>query len=395
MSMPQKPEEPFEVRDSRINNRYSVDNSFMRGGWAGKLGPYAIAVYDCLCLHADAHSQSSWPSYNTISRLTGMSRRQAIRIVPVLEKYRLIAIEQEYDPATNRMRNIYRLLDQSVWLPPDAFDDEEVGDSQSPVTHSHQIDDSQSPVTHSHQVGDSQSPPSDSQSPTPVTHSHPNNTHITIPMNNTQGTNTGAPAPGPDPPDGAPADLSQTVELEQPGNGAGVLSDPRAGDHLGLAQACAERQAEEGGAWTVPEAAGGADPRGSAMLDAWLEAKHVDPQAMPEALKTKWRRWLSASVERFNSLTPEDCALAVTYLLKSAAFGWYAYSSPAVQKFKDDVVAVALQILSGIDLQAELDGAPPGNANGGSHDETKGIAMVLRRQRERRAAEAASSGGGK
>ena len=130
--------EQFNIRDRRGNKRYFIDNILLRGGWGKAIGPYGIAVYNALCIHADADSQDCWPSHQTIADLTGMSRRQVVREVAKLEAYNIIASK----PSENYDSKTYILLAYDEWLPVDAID----------VTHSHRGCDreSQGDVTGSH-----------------------------------------------------------------------------------------------------------------------------------------------------------------------------------------------------------------------------------------------------
>ncbi len=86
-----------------------------------------LPVYMGLCRYANQDSEC-WPSYGTLARGTGMSRRQVIREVAKLEGLNIIAVERNHHTA-----NVFVLLDTS--------------DTQSPLP------------------SDTQSPPSDRQSP--------------------------------------------------------------------------------------------------------------------------------------------------------------------------------------------------------------------------------------
>lgn len=115
----------FVVRDRRPG--YLRVYNDLYDNYGAQLGPYGLAVYVALCRYANQDSEC-WPSYSTIARGTGMSRRQAMREVAKLERLRIIQVERE-----ERKPCIFILLDTS--------------DSQSPplVTHSHHPSDSQSP----------------------------------------------------------------------------------------------------------------------------------------------------------------------------------------------------------------------------------------------------------
>lgn len=141
--------EQFKVRDRRGGDRYFIDNALLRGGWGNKLGPYGIAVYNALALHADADDQDAYPSYGTIARLTGMSKRQAMREIEKLEQLNIIRKKPQSDDSDRQTSNEYLLINRAEWIP--------ISDSQSLAC------DSQSPppVTHSHPPSDSQSPKQD------------------------------------------------------------------------------------------------------------------------------------------------------------------------------------------------------------------------------------------
>ena len=105
---------PLVVRDRRANRRYFIDNSFVRGGWAAAVGPFGIAAYNALALHADVDSQDAWPSYATIANLTGMSRAKAIDAVEELAAWGLIHVETRQDARLYKS-NVATLLDASQW----------------------------------------------------------------------------------------------------------------------------------------------------------------------------------------------------------------------------------------------------------------------------------------
>ena len=107
----------FEVRDRRPGF-LRVDNT-LYDRYGAELGPYGLAVYMALCRYTNQDSEC-WPSYGKIAKGTGMSRRQVIREVAKMEHLQIIAIERNHHTS-----NVFILLDTS--------------DTQSPppVTHSH------------------------------------------------------------------------------------------------------------------------------------------------------------------------------------------------------------------------------------------------------------------
>lgn len=115
----------FVIRDRRPGYLRVYNDLYDRFG--AQLGPFGLAVYVALCRYANQDSEC-WPSYNTIAKGTGMSRRQVMREVVKLEELKIIAVERVLrKPCT------FILLDTS--------------DTQSPslVTHSHHPSDTQSP----------------------------------------------------------------------------------------------------------------------------------------------------------------------------------------------------------------------------------------------------------
>ncbi len=92
------------------NGRYFIDNVFFRANWARVVGPYGIAVYSVLALHANADTQTCWPSYQTIADLSGMTRVQAINIAIELEQRHIIEIERHKGKS-----NTFRLLHHDEW----------------------------------------------------------------------------------------------------------------------------------------------------------------------------------------------------------------------------------------------------------------------------------------
>lgn len=152
-------------RSSKDSDRFFLDNTFFRGGWASKLGPFAIAVYNAIAMHADSKTQEAWPSHATIAKLTGMSARQVIREVERLESYNIVFVKSRLE---ERKPAIITLLDKSVWEP--------VNDEHMTGSHmSEQVADSHK--TDSHMTYDSESDEH-------MTGSHTNKTHKTKPINN-------------------------------------------------------------------------------------------------------------------------------------------------------------------------------------------------------------------
>jgi hypothetical protein len=124
----------FEVVDRRKRGYFTVDNVLL-DVYGAQLGPYGIAVYCCLARFAN-REQECWPSFETIAKRTGMSRRQVVREIALLEQLEIIAMTPRLDDRGRHRSNLYILLDIVG-----------NGDTQSPrmVTHSHPSSDRQSP----------------------------------------------------------------------------------------------------------------------------------------------------------------------------------------------------------------------------------------------------------
>jgi hypothetical protein len=97
------PNDTIIVRDRRPGYLRVYNDLYDRFG--STLGPYGLAVYVALCRYADQDSEC-YPSYNTIAKGTGMSRKQAIREVAKMEKLGLIEVERNQHTS-----NVFVLLD--------------------------------------------------------------------------------------------------------------------------------------------------------------------------------------------------------------------------------------------------------------------------------------------
>lgn len=100
----------FIVRDRRPGYLRVYNDLYDRFG--AQLGPYGLAVYVALCRYANQDSEC-WPSYNTIAKGTGMSRRKVIYEVQKMEQLGIIAIERNHHTS-----NVFILLDTSASCAP-------------------------------------------------------------------------------------------------------------------------------------------------------------------------------------------------------------------------------------------------------------------------------------
>ena len=107
-------DEYVKIRDKRKPKRLYIDNVFFLRGYARKVGPYGVAIYAALPMHAGNDTQVAWPSYNRLALLTNMSRRQAINKVKELEKLGIVQVEKRKAGKVNDT-NVVVLLDDSEW----------------------------------------------------------------------------------------------------------------------------------------------------------------------------------------------------------------------------------------------------------------------------------------
>jgi DNA-binding transcriptional MocR family regulator len=140
-------DKPFAVRDQRTVKRFWIDDA-VYDTYAAQIGVYAYAVYTALVRHADT-AQTCFPSYATIAKKLGISKRHVIRQIEKLVEIGLIKASPRQKTGKrgtdSQDSNLYTLL--------------EVGLTNKGV------------VTNSHY-------PSDCQSPPLVTNSHPKEAHI-------------------------------------------------------------------------------------------------------------------------------------------------------------------------------------------------------------------------
>lgn len=98
----------FIVRDNRGPKYLKVYNDFY-DTFGAELGPYGLAVYVALCRYIDVDNSDCNPSYNTIAKGTGMSRRKVIYEIQKMERLRIITVERNHHTS-----NVFILLDTSA-----------------------------------------------------------------------------------------------------------------------------------------------------------------------------------------------------------------------------------------------------------------------------------------
>jgi hypothetical protein len=169
----------LKIRDKREGNWFFIDNTLIKD-WGAKLGPYGIAVYNVLAMHANGGTQEAFPSFKTIGALSGMSRRQVIRQVNKLESFNIIAKEEQSirPGGLDKNGNPKKLYKSSTitLLHPDMWRGQPGEDKTVDYPKG---SDCQSPGG-----SDQESPGSDCESQGVVTVSHPNKTNSKQDSNN-------------------------------------------------------------------------------------------------------------------------------------------------------------------------------------------------------------------
>lgn len=102
--------EGMEVRDRRTEHRFFVDNVIVRH-YGKQIGPYGIAVYNVLCLHANQQTQEAYPSIKTIAEMIGASTGKVSESIKQLRQLRLVHVKRQYRKDGGLWVNLYTLVD--------------------------------------------------------------------------------------------------------------------------------------------------------------------------------------------------------------------------------------------------------------------------------------------
>jgi hypothetical protein len=138
----------MKLRDARKRGWFWARNEIF-DWWGQAIGPMGIAVYLCLCRHANEQGES-YPSFARIAAECGMSKRSVIRTMKVLIANHLIHSEQRISERGDPDSNTYTILDlpKPQGIEDDPLLNENQGASNSQplgvVSISHQGNDSQS-----------------------------------------------------------------------------------------------------------------------------------------------------------------------------------------------------------------------------------------------------------
>lgn len=103
------PIDRFEVRDSRAQSRFFIDNAFY-DQFVPVFGSSLSMVYVALVRHANK-AQKTWPSQNRLASQLGLSRKWVGVQLQVLECFNLIRTVRVGKTCTNR----YYLVDEKHW----------------------------------------------------------------------------------------------------------------------------------------------------------------------------------------------------------------------------------------------------------------------------------------
>lgn len=102
------------VKDQRLDHWYKVDNALILQ-YGAIIGPYGIAIYNVLALHANHDTHEAYPSYQTIAELSGCSRRKVIQTLEVLESHNIVRGEGRMKNDGSPNSNVWVLVDKSLW----------------------------------------------------------------------------------------------------------------------------------------------------------------------------------------------------------------------------------------------------------------------------------------
>ena len=126
LNKPVKKYEPETLaRQSGKKTRFYIDNEFLLWGYAAKYRKEMslIDVYCVLARHANAKSQSCFPSLKTIMEMSGvLNKNTVIKALKKLEELNIVKILR----STGRHPNKYLLLDPSVWVKEKGIKDDNV-----------------------------------------------------------------------------------------------------------------------------------------------------------------------------------------------------------------------------------------------------------------------------
>ena len=104
----------LKIRDKRNRGWFYLDNEYLNG-YAKIFGGIGTAIYVSLCRHADAESQSAYPSQELIAKELNIAPRTIRKYIKMFEEWGLLHIEREKAKDGKWLTNVYYLLDKSCW----------------------------------------------------------------------------------------------------------------------------------------------------------------------------------------------------------------------------------------------------------------------------------------
>lgn len=106
MKLPENISIPKNIRPHQKKTRFYVDNEVLEI-YGPKLKSSGIAIYCALARHANSKTQSCFPSYPRIMKLSGVGKRNTVsKYLKILEELGLIIIDRN----KKREPNVYFLL---------------------------------------------------------------------------------------------------------------------------------------------------------------------------------------------------------------------------------------------------------------------------------------------
>lgn len=111
----ENPSSEIKVRDMRKKDKFQVDDEYLNG-YAKLCGPHATLVYLCLCRHADFHTQTCYPSVQTMADKLGISIASVKRGLVSLVEWKIITKERvRKNDDAKWENNEYTLVDKTLW----------------------------------------------------------------------------------------------------------------------------------------------------------------------------------------------------------------------------------------------------------------------------------------
>ena len=103
------------IRPRQRKARLFIDHEYITHGYCATFRHSVSVVYLVLAKYANYHTQTCFPSIDTIMRQSGITNRNtAFAAITLLEEHRLITVER----SKGRRANQYTLLDARSWKRP-------------------------------------------------------------------------------------------------------------------------------------------------------------------------------------------------------------------------------------------------------------------------------------